>query len=137
MKGNIRGMSAIEKVRMLQDLVRENNVELMQILYQNSKTRLFLQNAEGISGHKSLCQNWMPPSGKSRDTLISINTEKFDILEVTKNKFCVQVNLMNITTKFQWDLMVIYGATQKEENSSFLTQANLLHQQKKSFGDGR
>lgn len=51
----------------------------------------------------------MPASGKSGGIQFALILKHLISWKLLK-KICFKVKLMNITTKFKWDLMVIYGA---------------------------
>lgn len=133
MKGifwNMRGMGAIEKMGLLHDMIKDNNADFVGIM-ETMKQDFNPGMLRGISGQKTFHWDWMPATGKSGGILVGINTEKFNVLDVSKGKFCVKLELMDNDTKAHWDLVVVYGAAQNEEKSSFLSNlADLLHHQK-------
>nr|ABB46815.2 hypothetical protein LOC_Os10g07370 [Oryza sativa Japonica Group] len=56
---------------------------------EKSETRLFPYNAEGISGHESLCWNWMPASGKSGDDTIFLIDDNLEHAKNLKYILCL------------------------------------------------
>lgn len=132
MKGlfwNIRGMGNPEKIGLLQDLIKENSVDFVGIM--ETIKQVFPADFLGrLGGYIPLSWEWIPAEGKSGGILVGINSEKLNILEVIKGRFCIKIKLEDINTKFLWDLLVVYGAAQHDMKAKFLAEfASFLQHQ--------
>lgn len=51
-----------------------------------------------------------------------MNEDKFQIIEVRKSQFFLKTSIKNVNDNKVWDLMVVYGAAQKEQKETFLRE---------------
>lgn len=55
-------------------------------------------------------------------SLVGLNEDKFQIIEVRKSQFFLKTSIKNVNDNKVWDLMVVYGAAQKEQKETFLRE---------------
>lgn len=75
---------------------------------------------------------WSPSRGKSDGILVGTRNETFQIIEQHINTYFVRLLLLNKGDGLQWNLVIVYGATQMEDNQAFLTElAEVCHHNNK------
>lgn len=134
MKGiiwNIRGMKDLEKLKHLRDIMKEHKVGFIG-LQETMKQDFSVYFLKTLGQGREFIWDWIPASGRSGGILLGLDGEKFKMLAVRKCHFFLKATVENLEDKQEWDLMVVYGAAQKEHKEEFLRKlAQELNLQKK------
>lgn len=112
MKGlfwNIRGMGDHDKIKHLNDLIKEHKVDFIGI-QETVKQDFTAKDLDLIGGGGKFSWNWTIPRGRSGGMLVGINEDKMEIMEVSKKNFLLHVKVKNRNDKFVWRLITVYGA---------------------------
>lgn len=124
MKGlfwNIRGMGDHDKIKHLNDLIKEHKVDFIGI-QETVKQDFTAKDLDLIGGGGKFSWNWTIPRGRSGGMLVGINEDKMEIMEVSKKNFLLHVKVKNRNDKFVWRLITVYGAAQPEHKEEFLRE---------------
>lgn len=136
MKGiiwNIRGMKDLEKLKHLRDIMKEHKVGFIG-LQETMKQDFSVYFLKTLGQGREFIWDWIPAFGRSGGILLGLDGEKFKMLAVKKGHFFLKATVENLEDKQEWDLMVVYGAAQKEHKEEFLRElAQELNLQKKNL----
>lgn len=115
---NCRGLKKKGVSTFLKNLILEfkfHFVGLQETMIENCEDSL-LRKFDLNQDYLSL---WNASKGKSRDILVGVLIERFDVGSFKQGEFMIQMNLWDKVMKTKWNLLVVYGAVQDENKMSF------------------
>jgi hypothetical protein len=72
--------------------------------------------------NKIFVWEWSPPNGGSGGILVSLNQDKFDVLDILHGDFFLKFKLCNKVDSFEWCFIAVFGATQDNDKENFLSE---------------
>ena len=121
---NPRGLGEYNKRRFIKDAIADHNLDFICI--QETKREDFPETwLNNLSGRFTFIWLWEPSRGASGGLLMGVNEEKFDVGSCFSNKFFTRMVIMDKQTRFKWNLVNVYGASNARDKPDFLI--DLVH----------
>jgi exonuclease III len=116
---NSNGLRDQAKFRFLFDAAKEHQLDFIAIL-ETKRNDFTTAELTHFCANKNFSWNWSPTRGRAGGILLGINLEMFIVQNVVLGDFYVKIHLKNWMDNFEWGLVAVYGAAQKEEKNLFL-----------------
>ena len=118
---NIRGMGKPTRVRLLKDLISQEQFELVGV-QETIKQHFFLQELEALMPGINFKWNWVPAKGHSGGVLLGVSG---DILEVENwvTNFFVEAQVRHRSSNLRWSFLTVYGPANHELSEIFFDGA--------------
>jgi hypothetical protein len=124
MKGvfwNCNGLRDPSKPRFLFDSITEHRLDFLALL-ETKRNDYNVAELGHFCTNKIFLLDWTLPRGSFGGILVSINKDKFDVLDIKYGNFVLKFKLCNKADNFEWNMAVVYGATQESEKENFLSE---------------
>jgi hypothetical protein len=124
MKGifwNSRGLADLAKYRYISDAVKEHNLDFIAVM-ETGKQDMSKTSLNRLSGGANFVWHCLPPKGRSGGILLGVNATVLDLSIVVEGEFYIKFHLCNKIDNFKWILMVVYGPSQDNFKTTFLSE---------------
>lgn len=124
---NVRGIGQDIEKRFVRECITEKHLDFIG-LQETIKSDFSQNDLRNLSAGKNFLWEWIAPRGKSGGILVGINNDSFDLIHVEKGVYFVRMLLYDKTSKFQWNLVTVYGDAQREGKAAFLAELSRIYQ---------
>jgi exonuclease III len=122
---NCQGLGRISKFEFLKELIRDEKVDFIGM--QETKKNHFMDSLlSSLAGNKLFAWFSSPPNGRSGGLLVGFKSEVFDVREHEAGEFMIRTLVLHREKNLIWNFVNVYGATQKEHKSRFLSELSAV-----------
>jgi hypothetical protein len=124
MKGciwNSDGFKDTAKHSVVHETIREFRLDFFAVLEtgRDNFSGPFLKN---LSGGMDFIWYCLPPLGRSGGILVGLNSQTITVKNIVAGDRCVKLHLNSKLDKFEWVLVIVYGAAQDAQKGEFLAE---------------
>lgn len=124
---NIRGLSELERVPALINMIKSNHVDFVGIL--ETKKKFFHEGfLRSLTGNIPFTWNYLPAQGSAGGILVGVSFDKFQVTMGDKLEFSLSNMFQDKRSSFCWKLVTIYGSPYEEGKQSFLEELHKVMQ---------
>jgi hypothetical protein len=118
---NIRGFGKPSRRKQIKDYIKQE--DLMGIgLLETMKGDFTHSELGEILGGIPFKWVWKGSLGHSSGILIGVREDAYEVEDIKVGDCFVSMVLRNRCTNFRWELITVYGPTQQEASSEFITE---------------
>jgi len=118
---NIRGMGKPSRVRLLKDLISQEQFELVGV-QETIKQHFFLQELEALTPGINFKWNWVPAKGHSGGILLGVRGDILEVENWVTGNFFVEAQVRHRSSNLRWSFLTVYGPANHELSEIFLME---------------
>jgi hypothetical protein len=115
---NMRGMGQIGRIPALVSKIKESHADFVGIM-ENKKESFSPGLLKSLTGTSPFSWCHLPAKGSAGGILVGANSNKFFMTVGDIRKYYVSVMHLDTKSRYNWKLVVIYGAPYEGKNRSF------------------
>ena len=116
---NSRGLRDLAKTRFLAEATLEHHLDFI-VLMETRRDNSTSQFLSSLSARVESAWHCLPPRGRSGGILLGVRCDTLQVTEVVLGDFAVKFRITSKEDGFQWALIAVYGAAQRELKPNFL-----------------
>jgi exonuclease III len=116
---NVRGLNKRGKLQCITDFINDNSLDFVG--FQETKKEDFDEYVL-LNIHRDFIWHHLPTIGTAGGILVGLNSRKFEALAWRNTNSCVAVMIKNITDKFVWRFVSVYGSPYEEGKANFIQE---------------